>query len=552
MTSYEPSLALDTLPQGQPDLSCGWAALDWAGEWLVQPNGPLAGNRWRPTWRQGNFLLWFYAVDEDGRWLFNHAERRLAKGSGKSPFAAVVALIEFAGPCRVADIDSSLPVDERVKAKPVPLPLVEIAATAESQTANTMRMVRAMAKKGSPVVLAHGIDPGKTIMYRPETGGELRIITSSATTAEGSETTFAVGDEREHWTPSNGGTALAEVMDRNLAKSGSRMLATANAWEPGIYSVAEDAWDAWVAQQEGRTKGKGRILYDAVIADPNTDLADEVSLTAALKTVYADCDWVTKTGGIQTLRDRIWDPRTKPDVARRFYLNQPVASFDSWVTPQQWAAIAAPAIVVEPGDEVVAFFDGSKSDDATALMACRVSDGHVFTIGVWEPTGEGDVVDAIAVDAAVAYLFETYQVSAFFADVREWESFTKVSWPTMYGDQLDVWAQPATAKDPQPIAWDMRSKTREFTHAAELCEAEIESAGFTHDGDSRVARHIGNAKRRPNRHGVSIGKEARASSRKIDAAVCVIGALMVRRVLLAERGKVKPSTKRRAGAVYGF
>ena len=166
------SLRLDTLPPGLPRLTVGWAALTWARRWLIQPNGPRAGQRWCPTDRQARFYAWWYAVDDEGRWLFHHGARRLAKGSGKSPSAAVAGLIEFAGPCRVADIDG-----DQVVAKPADLPLVEIAATSESQTANTMRMVRAMAAKGSPVVKAHGIDPGKTVFYRPGTGGDLRVIT---------------------------------------------------------------------------------------------------------------------------------------------------------------------------------------------------------------------------------------------------------------------------------------------------------------------------------------------------------------------------------------
>ena len=335
-------------------------------------------------------------------------------------------------------------------------------------------------------------------------------------------------------------------MDRNLAKSGSRMLETSNAWEPGVDSVAESTWDAWVAQQEGRTRGSGRILYDAVIAPPDTDLADETSLMAALEYVYADCPWVD----LQVIRDRIWDPRTRPDVARRFYLNQPTASYDAWVTPQAWAALTAADVTVADGDEVVLFFDGSKSRDATALVACRVSDGHVFTVGVWEPDRDSEV-SAIDVDAAVAWAFDRWTVAGFFADVREWESFAKVSWPQQYGDQLAVHAVASGARDPQPIAWDMRVHVAEFTKAAELCEAEIVDRLFTHDGDSRVARHVANARRRPNRHGVSIGKESKDSPRKIDAAVCVVGARMVRRLVVASRGKTTTS-KKRAGRVRGY
>ena len=49
---------------------------------------------------------------------------------------------------------------------------------------------------------------------------------------------------------------------------------------------------------------------------------------------------------------------------------------DAWTTQQEWAAIADPAQVmadVSDGDEIVAFFDGSRTRDATALsgLPCR-------------------------------------------------------------------------------------------------------------------------------------------------------------------------------------
>ena len=137
------------------------------------------------------------------------------------------------------------------------------------------------------------------------------------------------------------------------------------------------------------------------------------------------------------------------------------------------------------------------------------------------------------VDATVARMFATWKVLAFYADVREWESFTKVSWPAEHGADLVMWAEKATTRDPQPIAWDMRGHLTEFTKAAELCAAEIEDGSITHDGDPRVARHVMNARRRVNRYGVSIGKESRGSQKKIDAAVCVVGVRMVRRYVQA-------------------
>lgn len=537
-----PADRLVTLPVGVPDLTLGWAAVEWAMANLRQPNGPRAGLSWRPVDSQLRFLLWWYAVDGNGDWLFHHAVRRLSKGSGKSPFAAVLALMEFLAPVRLKDFDQDRPGG--CVGKPVDMPLVQIAATAESQTANTMRMVRAMAAKGSKLVTKYGLDFGKTQYYKtPE--GTLEVITSSDKAAEGAEASFNVWDETEHWIPSKGGPALASTLEDNLTKSGNRAMQTCNAWVPGLESVAEASWDGWVAQEEGRTQGSSRILYDARIAPPDTDMTDEASLTRALTHVYDDCFWIKH----RPIVERIWDPRSNPDESKRKYLNWPTVAADAWMDPKHWSLLADRDRVVDLGEEIVLFFDGSKSRDATALVGCRVSDGHVFVIGAWEPDTAHDtdsVVPVAEVDAAVAQAFREYRPLAFFADVQEWEGFVKVNWPEAYASQLEMWATP-TGKEPHPIAWDMRTKVYDFTMACELVETEVRERQFTHDGNPVLSRHVANARRRPNRWGISIGKESPSSPRKIDAAVSMIGARMVRRLLLAGDSR----KKKRSGKVWG-
>src|SRR5687768_9895329 len=128
-----PANRLVTLPPELPKLTLGWEVVRWASRYLKHPNGPRAGQRWEFVESQIRFLLWWYAVDEDGNWLFHHAVRRLAKGSGKSPFAAVLALAEFTAPVRLHDFDPSAPGG--CVGRPVDMPLVQVAATAESQTA---------------------------------------------------------------------------------------------------------------------------------------------------------------------------------------------------------------------------------------------------------------------------------------------------------------------------------------------------------------------------------------------------------------------------------
>lgn len=574
---------LDTLPAWPWDVlddeaprTLGWHAIAWAEGWtgfpdlpedwrgLILPNGPRAGKPLRLTERQRRFRLWFYALGEDAQWVYSSGRRRLAKGSGKSPDAAVFALTEFLAPVRLATFRRGAPGG--CEAKPVDMPLVQIAATAESQTANTMRMVRAFAPKRSHVVELYNLDPGKTIYYGlPER--TLEVITSSVTASEGAEASFVVKDEQEHWKPSNAGPELDSTLEDNLAKSGARSLGTCNSWVPGVESVAESDWAAWIAEQEGKLKSDaGRMLYDAVIAPPDTDMADYGSLKSALESVFMDCDWkhpngvrtATSKPDVAPIIKRIWSPKAKADDSQRKYLNRPTAAEDAWTTAEEWAVMSDATRVVADGEDVALFFDGSKSRDATALIACCIEDGHIFVpqLGgistIWEPDNSHDSTDVVPVqevDLAIRQASGRWKVVGFFGDVREWESFVKVSWPDLFPD-LEVKAVPS-GKDPQSIAWDMRGHTYEFTAAAELALAEIEGAQFTHDGDSRVARHVVNCRRRPNRYGVSVGKESRDSPRKIDAAVCVIGARMVRRLVLAQRAQ-QPKSKKRAGRVTGI
>lgn len=549
MGGVAPQERLATLPEGLPEYTLGYEALAWAAKYLRHPNGIRAGKAWQFTREQARFVLWFYALDDAGRWLFHHGARRLAKGSGKSPFAAVMALVELLAPVRFDHWDDKVPGG--AVGKSVSMPWVQIAAVSLDQTENTMRMVRAMASPANAPALHrdYSLDVGKTqIFVQPE--GKLEVITSSAATAEGAESTFVIGDELEHWTPSNGGSELHATLLDNLSKSGSRMLETLNAWKPGINSAGESTFNDWVLQESGRSKNDSKILYDARQAPHDTELGDADSLRSALEWVYADCPW----SDVDAIITRIWSPSARVDDSKRKYLNWPVASSDAWCDPQDWAQMARPDIEVSPGDDIVMFFDGSLSHDHTALIGCRVDDGHVFTIGVWQPKSvhadDKPMVDVQAVDDRVDFAFATWNVIGFFADVREWESFTKVAWPERYRDKLELWATSRGAQQPEPIAWDMRGKDFAFTTAAELAEAEIMQHMFTHDGNALLTEHVLNARRHEGRYGITVRKESRKSSKKIDACVCLIGARMVWRLAREKAGSSKK--RERTGKAFFF
>lgn len=516
-----PRERLVTLPPDLPKLTLGYQVVKWIEDNLIQPNGPRAKRRVHLLPSQVEYLLHFYAVDENLEWIYNRAVRRRSKGTGKSPFAAMCALAELLGPVKPIALDPRAPGG--VIGTNVSMPLVNVAATSEDQTANTIRMVRAMANQSTKLARDYELVPKKTFIETPD-GGVLKQITSSATSAEGGELTAAIADETEHWTSSNGGPDLAETLDQNLTKTGGRLQETCNAWIPGVESVAESTFESWCLQEEGRLAHDHaqRILYDARIAPPGVDLTNEAELMAALEFVYDDA-WFAN---LNATKNKIWSPTYPVSRSRRFFLNQPNAAENSWITLQDWSVMADPERKLVPGEDIVLFFDGSKSNDHTALVGCCMSDGHVFTAGVWEPTGEPKMIDFNAVDSTVERMFEFYNPVAFFSDVREWESYAKSLWPERYEDRLILDAQKGGAAA-SPVAWDMRSHALEFARAAEQCRTEIEDGKFTHDGNWTTSRHMGNCRENEFRGHISVKKESPRSPNKIDAAVCVIGARMV-------------------------
>lgn len=539
----------DTMPQGVPELTLGWGVIAWIHNNLTHPEGDRAGKPFTLTRRQTLFLLWFYAIDEDGQWLYTQAARRLAKGSGKSPFAAVHALAELLGPVRLDRFDSKAPGG--CVGRPEDMPLVQIAATSESQTANTMRMIRAMSHKRSTLYKKYRLDIGKTYIDT-EDGGRLEQIASSAGSAEGAMLTFAIGDETEHWTPGQGGPKLMSVLRRNAAKRACRVVETSNAWTPGIGSVAENTYDEWVEQQEGKSLVSRGILYDSVIAPANTALTDEpedgeISLEEGLRYVYEDCYW--QHDKIDGIKQQIWSSNNPISESRAYYLNQPSAADSSWVSPQQWYKLVDRKRAVEFGEEIVMFFDGSKSNDYSALIGCCMSDGHIFTLGIWKPEDFGGTIDTDVIDGAVREARVQYKVVAFWADVREFESYVKTSWPELFSSDKLVPASDGDTRESALIAWDMRSHQQKFALNCEIAHDEIVNGAFTHDGDPELAKHVSNARLHEQRGRYAIRKESQKSPHKIDAAVCMVGARMMYR-LVKESPEYKKRSKKIEWSIY--
>jgi hypothetical protein len=561
----QPIDAVVTVPEFPLDGSIktlGWGVIAWAESYLLQPDGDQAGEPFVFTREQLNFILWWYALDAGGKFRYRRAVLRRAKGWGKSPFLGALALAELSGPVRFGGWDETGdPIGV-----PHSMPWVVIAGVSETQTRNTFDAIRAMAED-SALVEDYGLDVGMTRILAPG-GGKIVMITANAATQEGARPSFAIMDETHHWTKSNGGHKLARVVRRNLAKSrdgAARAIETTNAHEPGQESVAEGSFLAWRAIMEGRSLSTG-LLYDSREAPGDVDLADEAALMAGLRVAYGDATWVD----LDRILAEVYDPDTPPEEARRFYLNQIVAAADSWASPPEWyknfrddlpaLRFGEPGSRVRRGDTVALGFDGSLTDDSTALVAVRIDDGAPFLLAIWErpegPKGAGWEVPKDEVRGAVAYAFSALDVVAFFSDVAYWETDVD-AWRDEYAGQLLVKATTRHA-----IGWDMRGHQMDTTRAVEALHRAItdgESPWGRHSliagpalgsaAEEILTRHVLNARRRLNRWGVFFGKETRESPKKVDALAALVLARMARSRVLAEGGLKK---RRSSGRVAGF
>lgn len=535
--SYGPTWKTD--PDGEfvlPEFTLGWQVLDWCESRLRIPD---TGEPWRFTPEQIRWVLWWYAIDRQGRFLYQDGMLRRVKGWGKDPLAAVISAVEFVGPCRFDRFENGEPL-----AKQHPAAWVLIAAVSKDQTRTTMSLFPGLFTEET--LAEFDIDVGKEIIYGR--GGKARIeaVTSSPRALEGPRPSFTLKNETQHWLKNNDGHEMAKTITRNAVKArdgAARRLALSNAHRPGEDSDAEHDWEACQRIEQGKSRST-RFMYDSLEAPPTLDIADEQQLRQGLRLAAGDSTWLNEDGHVET----IYDPRNSVADSRRFYLNQIVAAEDAWIAPHEWDALDITAgdgnpPEVEVGEDIALGLDPSATDDHTVLQGCRISDGYVFNLGIWDPAEHGGEVPREAVDGAVRQAFDRFNVIAFLSDLHPFESYVD-KWAEDFREQLVVKASPRHA-----VAWDMREKKKEATKEYERLHDEIVEEAFRHDGNRKVRQHFHNARRRPNAWGVSVGKEHRESSRKMDSVPSTMLARLGRRLYVSSGKKKRRKRSGRSLAV---
>lgn len=449
----------------RPFPSLGWGVLRWTFHHLPSPSDETQPLIFTPE-QARRIVLWYRIDPATGEFPYLRLVLEDAKGWGKSPMAAALAIAEFCGPVRFDGWDRrGEPIGAPWGVGGRRAPNFQIAAVSEDQTENTYGAMRQMLTANQGAAAAElGIDVGLTRLYLPERHGVLQPVTASAPSREGTPSTGAVLDETHLWRPSNGGVKLARTIRRNVAKGNARTIETTNAPALGENSVAE--------QSDPDQPAVGTLHFALrPREEPQPDWSDD-QLMAALQESYGDVPWVDKPRLLREMRL----PTSPWDDTLRFWFNWRTSSQARAVDARVWDRLADRR-EIEPGTRIGLGFDGSVSRDATALVGCT-PDGYSFPIRIWERP-EGASIDwripRQQVREAIEYAFERYDVGLMLADPPRWNTEIE-DWATQFGKE-------------RVLAFDT-NQARRMAPAVDRWLTGIREGTHKHSGSTALRRHV--------------------------------------------------------------
>lgn len=516
-----PKIAADA----EPWPSLGGQVCAWMESALVFGPGDLLGQPLVLDDEQ-RWLIWrMYEVYPEGhawagRRRFRECCLELAKGMRKT---------ELAGCLWVTELHPEAPVRTRAwrdgaggrepVGGPVIDPYIPLLATSDENSSEGAYERGRRIIELSPI--AHDFDLGLDRVKRLRGDGIARPVATAPAGNDGKLTTFQVFDETWHLKSDNQKKAV-HIMRQNLSK---RWLA--DPWGLGVTtspeigggSVAEDAWEYARSVDEGRVRDEesSRLFYFRRFSPEDVDISTPDALRAAL----ADARGAfAASSDIEGAAGEFEKPGANTVLLEQQWLARHVVGAGKAFDVELWKSLKRDNYVVPKGAWITLGFDGSQTDDATALIATEVLTGFQWPLGVWErdPLVENWRVPVDLVDAAVAGAFEFYRVWRLYGDPPYWLD-ALARWSDKYGKE-DAKGKKRVMEfsTGHPFLPRMAQVIRGFLEAQH-------QRHLSHDGDPRVARHIANCYKQPipqkddqGQQQHVIRKERPGSPNKIDAA----------------------------------
>ena len=505
-----------------------WATLgDQVAEWIEEHAvwGPGSKYGQRVTvddefhaWLLRAYQIFPHGHPREGRRRFDMCALELAKGTGKTERAIIVAQAEFhpTGPVRCHGWS------RRGRAwvptgGPVPYPRLVFVASSEDQVMRTAFGRFREAMKRSEHAGEYHITTEKIVLLGEDgaSAGEAYPLAVSPDTADGDIPTWQHIDEPHRWDEKRHHDMFTTVVENSSKDrdADTWTMTTSTAGATGADSVEERLLHTAEAILRGELEQPGTFYMRRHCPDDDDlwplDTLEQVE--AAVREARGPAaSW---SGDIPKICGRYFDPKTDRAYWRRVWLNRWNRGGGRAFDPKVWASRKLEREL--DADEFITLgFDGARRRDATALIATSIKTGHQAALAIWErPLRASDdwEMPADEVDEAVTAAFDRYDVWRMYADPPYWDDWVTV-WEGRYGgDRVHRW-------------WTQR-KTQ-MAHALRRYEAAMTGGHLTHDGDERFARHIANAVRKDlkqrDEHDVKlwvIAKDNGDSIDKIDSAV---------------------------------
>lgn len=440
----------------------------------------------------------------DGRRRFRRCCWSAQKGSAKTELAAWVAAEELSSTSQVR-------FDRWSNGKPLGRPVIDpyipmVAYTEEQSEDLAYGALRVILDQSA---IAAQFDIGMERILRARGDGKAAPLAGAPDSRDGARTSFSHKDETHRWILARQKKA-AQTMNQNLPKRYAADpwdLETTTSFAPGEKSVAEDTATYAEHVADGRIKDSRLFFFHRQARDGYNLTDPEQRRAAVIEAAGPMASWKDIDG----IADMVQDPEIDLPYWERVWLNRPTMSSSAAFNSEKWKEGTAVRIVPD-GSLITLGFDGSRVDDATALIATEVESGYQWVVGIWAQDGAPDwEVDSKDVDAKLDDVMQRYQVWRMYADPSKWESEMS-TWAGRYGaTKVVAWSTTLYRK--------MAAALRSYANA-------IEKGEVTNDGSRVFAAHIGNAVKNlqnfvddDNERMWLIAKDRKGSQRKIDAAM---------------------------------
>ncbi len=327
---------------------------DFIAQNFRHTKGPSAGERFVLEAWQERFVEAFERRDDDGFRVFKRGLFGVARGNGKSPTAAALALREL-----VVRTDS---------------PDVLLGAAAKDQADVVFRYARGFVESGP---LADLLRVGRHEIVNPTNDGVLRKVSADGYLQHGLN-------------PS------AVVLDELWAFRTDKQIELFDAVDSAIHKRPGGYWLAITTAGSDRQSLLGRLHGElfglgAVEVEPGLTVVEDEAGGVLMHWYGADADadfddenlWEAVNPASFVATEALRMQRKTPSMSRstfgRLHCNAWIAEeAERWIPTDRWEALRDPDSRIEPGATVCIGGDGSRSYDTSAIAwAARAPDGRI-------------------------------------------------------------------------------------------------------------------------------------------------------------------------------